>query len=270
MSQSDLVSRARNGDADAIADLISRSLLDRGVVARAEWQGDELQILLEGNFLPQPQALIPNLRDGFGRLAITRPIAAVRLYARRPNHDFPDWIEAFTLQAPAGSTTAGPTKTVTKATTEVATEQIGPPPTAASTSVSPAPTPYLSDTALIVLVHLAPLLGYLTWMGQSWIGFPLFWSGFFLLPWRILPALALLLVKGKESTYIKAQSQEALNFQLSLTLYWLLTSMLMFVLVGFLLVIPLAFFEGVCIVIAAVKIADGRPFRYPLIIRFIK
>ncbi|HEY9763604.1 MAG TPA: DUF4870 domain-containing protein [Trichocoleus sp.] len=264
MSQSDLVSRARSGDATAIADLISRSLIDRGIVARAEWQGDDLQILLEGDSLPQPQTLIPNLRSGFERLGVTRPIAAVRLYARRPSHDFPDWVEAFTLEA-----MPTPTATIsTKADKEQPTLPVAAGPT--SNLPDSPPTPYLSDTALIVLVHLAPLLGYLVGVGQSWVGFPFFWGASFLLPWRILPPLALLLVKGKESTYIQTQSREALNFQLSLTLYWLITLLLMLVLVGFLLVIPLAFFEGVCVVIAAVKIADGKSFHYPLTIRFIK
>lgn len=265
MSQSDLVLRARSGDADAIADLISHSLLAKGIVARAEWQGDDLQILLEGDFLPLPQTLIPRLRDGFERLAVARPIAAVRLYARQPSHDFPDWVESFMLQPISTPTASTPT-----ASTPTAADRKQPASSPTSTLSPTSPTPYLSDTALIALAHLAPLLGYLVWIGQSWGELPFFGGGAFLLPWRVLPPLALLLVKGKESDYIKAQSQEALNFQLSLSLYWGLTLMLMFVLVGFLLVLPLAFFEIVCVVVAVVKVTDGKSFRYPLTIRFIK
>lgn len=388
MNRSELVSRARRGDADAIAQLIGSALVSQNISVQAEWQGDHLQILLEGSTLPSPNALVPTLRQGFERLAVRRAIASVRLYACHPDQDSPDWVETFTLSPildsplptslsapaepasarsvtapypadlPVSTSAASPTapapdrtvpeppggrfsspemvspesissepisskptspkpnspepnspepitpapsvsaesvapKTFTSAPPASA-ESVAPEPVAANSAApeppdpipytpppSPPPPysfptppssadPYFSDTALVILVHLAPLLGYLAWLPTALIGLPFLGSGTFLLPFRIIAPLALLLTKGKASSFIRSQSQEALNFQISLTLYWLVTFALMFLLVGFLLVIPLAFFEGVCIIVAAVKASDGKPFRYPLTLRFVR
>lgn len=342
MAQSDLVMRARRGETGALAQLIGTSLASRGISVRVEWQGDHLYVLLEGQTLPSAQALIPNLRQGFERLAIHRAIASIHLYARHPGQKNAVWAETFSLKpildrppSPPREKAAGrgmpaaaaieanaAAKAKTEAKTETETETgtgtkaacpspasplpergeppLGPDPCPpikpdpvvpaepeAGGPVSPAPpprppaslpetsppppsAPYLSDTALLTLAQVAPLLGYLVWLSNTWIGLPFFWTGSFLLPWRILGPLALLLVKGNDADLIKTQAREALNFQLSLTLYWLVTFVLMFLLVGFLLVLPLAFFEVVCVVRAAVKASEGQPMRYPLTIRFIR
>jgi len=79
-----------------------------------------------------------------------------------------------------------------------------------------------------------------------------------------------------EDPWVRREAAEALNFQLSALLYGiiggLITIVLLFVLVGFLLIplwIAAAIAWVVVTVVAAVKASRGEPYRYPLTIRFI-
>jgi hypothetical protein len=105
-------------------------------------------------------------------------------------------------------------------------------------------------------------------VGSQWLGgWPLFWGGSFLLPWRVAAPLALLLIHspGPGGSPTQRQAKAALNFQLTMLIAWVVTIALMFVLVGFLLVIPLALLEIICCVVAAVNATEGKPARYPAI-----
>ena len=247
-----LLERARQGDADAIARLISRSLGGKGVVASATWQSDQrLDILLESEQLLDRAVVVPLIRRGFLRLEMGCSIASVHLTSRRLGQDFPDWQETFHLPAP----TARPSAPLSR------------PPSPSPQPPNPRP---LSDTALAALAHLAPLFAYLIWLVNFWGDFPLFWGGTFLLPWRVVLPLALLLVQGNEDPTFKASLQEALNFQLSMLVYWVMTLFSMLLLIGFLLALPLALFELICIVMGAVNASAGKPFRYPLTLRFVR
>ena len=91
-----------------------------------------------------------------------------------------------------------------------------------------------------------------------------------------LGPLLVYVVKGNEHPYIRAQSLEALNFNLSFLLYGLvgglITVALMIVLVG-LLLLPLLILGAIAwlvlVIVGAVKASNGEPFRYPLTIRFV-
>ena len=65
------------------------------------------------------------------------------------------------------------------------------------------------------------------------------------------------------------QGKEAINFQLSITLYGAVATLLTFVLIGFLLLWILLFFWLIVVIVAAVKASDGVSFRYPATIRFL-
>ncbi|NJL48988.1 MAG: DUF4870 domain-containing protein, partial [Leptolyngbyaceae cyanobacterium SM2_5_2] len=90
-----------------------------------------------------------------------------------------------------------------------------------------------------------------------------------MLPWRLVAPLALLLSKGTDSPFLRQQAKEALNFQLMMLILWIITIGLMFILVGFLLLPPLALFEVISVIIAAVRASEAQPFRYPLTVRLI-
>jgi hypothetical protein len=78
------------------------------------------------------------------------------------------------------------------------------------------------------------------------------------------------LVKKNEMSLVDREGRKALNFQLSMTLYALIAFILCFVLVGFLLVIPLFLVELIITIIAGVKTNQGKDFEYPLSIKFIQ
>jgi len=103
-----------------------------------------------------------------------------------------------------------------------------------------------------MLCHLLGLAGYVIPFGN--IVAPLIW-------W---------MMKKDLSSFVNDQGKEALNFQISLTIYIISAGILMIVLVGFLL-LPVVLIAGLILtIIAAIKANDGIPYRYPFIIRVLK
>lgn len=86
----------------------------------------------------------------------------------------------------------------------------------------------------------------------------------------LLGTLILWLVKREDGAFIDDQGREALNFQISLIIYLLICLALSVVVVGFLLLLPLALYAFIGIIIAAIKASEGKEFRYPFCIRLIK
>jgi uncharacterized protein len=95
-------------------------------------------------------------------------------------------------------------------------------------------------------------------------------AGYFIPMGHIIGPLVAWLVKKDQYPFVKNQGAEALNFQISVTIYMIPAVLLMFACVGFVLVPALAVFDLVMIILASVKANSGQPFRYPLTIRFIK
>jgi uncharacterized Tic20 family protein len=81
--------------------------------------------------------------------------------------------------------------------------------------------------------------------------------------------LVIMLTKGNESPFVRRHAVESLNFQISLYIYAVVCFVLVFVLVGFFLLIALGVFALVAIILATVKAANGEEFRYPLCIRLV-
>jgi hypothetical protein len=72
-----------------------------------------------------------------------------------------------------------------------------------------------------------------------------------------------------EFPLVDDQGKEALNFQISMTIYIIASIMLIFLLVGIPLLIGLGLFDLIVTVIAAINANDGVKYRYPLCIRFV-
>ena len=98
---------------------------------------------------------------------------------------------------------------------------------------------------------------------------------------NILGPLVVWLIKRSDSPSVDAHGKEALNFQISLTLYLMVavgvTVGLMLVLIGFLLLplliiaaIVVPVLDLILIIIAAVKASNGEFYRYPLTLRLIR
>lgn len=98
-------------------------------------------------------------------------------------------------------------------------------------------------------------------------------SGFagFVIPFgNILAPLLIWLLKKQESAFVEKEAKEALNFQISVSIYTVIAAILVIVLLGFILVPVLLLFDVIVMVLAAISVASGTPYRYPLTIRFIK
>ncbi|UMZ74470.1 DUF4870 domain-containing protein [Natranaerofaba carboxydovora] len=74
----------------------------------------------------------------------------------------------------------------------------------------------------------------------------------------------------KENDFNRDQIIEALNFQLTIIIGYLISGVLMLVLIGFLLAFAVGIFSFIFCIIAAVESSKGNAYRYPFAIRFIK
>jgi len=103
-----------------------------------------------------------------------------------------------------------------------------------------------------MLAHLSTLLGF--------VGIPFA---------NILGPLVVWLVKKDTMPLVDDQAKEALNFQISLTIYGIVSGLLVLVIVGIFLLVALVIFDIVFTIIAAVNAQKGIAYRYPLTIRFL-
>ena len=94
----------------------------------------------------------------------------------------------------------------------------------------------------------------------------------FIIPFvgHILVPLLIWILKKDESAFIDDQGKEALNFQISITIYGFISGILIFVLIGIPVLVVLGIFSLIMVIIAAISAFDGKPYRYPLTIRLIK
>ncbi len=76
-------------------------------------------------------------------------------------------------------------------------------------------------------------------------------------------------LKKDEFPFVNEQGKAALNFQISMLIYFVLSAILIIIVIGILLLIALAIFQLIMVVIASVKANNGESFQYPLSIRFL-
>ncbi len=107
-----------------------------------------------------------------------------------------------------------------------------------------------------MLAHLSAFAMYLTGIGH------------------LLGPLIIWLAKREGNPFVDEQAKEALNFQISFTIYTIAAVVVCFTVIGLVVGVPLLWvlpiFHVVCMVIAAIKAIDGTHFRYPLTLRLIK
>ena len=87
---------------------------------------------------------------------------------------------------------------------------------------------------------------------------------------NILAPLIIWLIKKEEMAFVGDQAKEVLNFQISMTIYFISSVILIFLLVGIPLVIGLGIFDFIITIIAAINANDGNLYRYPINLRLIK
>ncbi|MBF6593061.1 MAG: DUF4870 domain-containing protein [Thermaceae bacterium] len=121
--------------------------------------------------------------------------------------------------------------------------------------VAPSELPPKEDRNIAVVSHLAPLAGYFIVIGQ------------------ILVPLGVY-VFGPDRPFVKEQSKEALNAQISFTVYAAIVVFFYITIIGIPLAILLTILLGGFVlwtmIAAAIQVSGGKPYRYPLIFRLIR
>lgn len=87
---------------------------------------------------------------------------------------------------------------------------------------------------------------------------------------NILGPLILWLIKKGDMPLVDEQGKSALNFQISMTIYAVISFFLIFAFVGIVLLPIVIIMDIICTIIAAVKVNNGEPYSYPLSIHFLK
>ena len=84
-----------------------------------------------------------------------------------------------------------------------------------------------------------------------------------------VPALVVWILKKDESAYIADQAREALNFQVTIVLGFVIAGILSWILIGFIFFPILWLLNIVFCIIVAISSSKGKTYRYPLSLRLI-
>lgn len=84
-----------------------------------------------------------------------------------------------------------------------------------------------------------------------------------------LAPLIIYLVKKDESAFVRDHAKESLNFQLTLMIAYIICFILIFIIIGILGFILVGLLQFVLVIVATIKAADNKFYRYPFCIRFI-
>ena len=87
---------------------------------------------------------------------------------------------------------------------------------------------------------------------------------------NFLAPLIIWLIKKEELPFVEDQGKEVLNFQISMTIYLLISGILCIILIGIPIIIGLIIFSFIITIIAAISANDGKSYRYPINLRLIK
>jgi uncharacterized protein len=85
-----------------------------------------------------------------------------------------------------------------------------------------------------------------------------------------LAPLIIYLVKKDNSPFATAHAKESLNFQLTMLIAIIISWVLVFVLIGLVLLPLIYILDLVLVIIATIKASEGKFYKYPFSIKFIK
>ncbi len=93
----------------------------------------------------------------------------------------------------------------------------------------------------------------------------------FIIPFgNVLGPLVMWLIKRADSPYLDELGKEAVNFNLSWLIYGIVAGLSIFILIGILLAPAVLIAWLILVVLGAIKASEGKIYRFPLTIRFIK
>jgi uncharacterized protein len=85
----------------------------------------------------------------------------------------------------------------------------------------------------------------------------------------IFPSLIIYLLKKDESKYVAEHAKEALNFQISITIFYIISAFLALLLIGFLPMFIIYVGSIILCIIATIKAADNVLYKYPFSVRLV-
>jgi len=103
-----------------------------------------------------------------------------------------------------------------------------------------------------MLCHLSALAGYVIPFGNI-IGPLIFW-----------------LIKKDQYPEVDRQGKDSLNFQISMTLWVIVSAVLILLVIGIFALIALGVLNLILIIVASIKSNNGERFKYPLSLEFIR
>ncbi len=87
---------------------------------------------------------------------------------------------------------------------------------------------------------------------------------------NLLGPLIVWLVKRDESSLVDREGKESLNFQISMSIYAIVSSLLILLLIGIPMLVIVRLVDIILTIVASVKTANGESYTYPLTIRFLR
>lgn len=108
-----------------------------------------------------------------------------------------------------------------------------------------------SEKDIGLLVYASSFAGYLVPLGS------------------VLGPLIVWLMKREDSAFVDQCGRNCLNFKLSVLVYFVISAILAFVGIGFILLGILAVMDIICTIIGIIKASEGTVYRFPLTITFL-
>jgi uncharacterized Tic20 family protein len=87
---------------------------------------------------------------------------------------------------------------------------------------------------------------------------------------NIIAPLVIWLIQKDKMPFVDDQGKEALNFQISMSIYAIACVPFVFFLIGIPMLLAVGLVGIVFLIVAAIKANEGIHYRYPLTIRFIR
>lgn len=103
MTQANLLELAKQGDPQAIAALMNQSLQSKGMIATVERQGDELEVILEAERVPNRQALTAFVQQGIHNLGM-QSIRSIRILGQQIGAGSPAWMQELIVDSATAGT----------------------------------------------------------------------------------------------------------------------------------------------------------------------
>ncbi len=87
---------------------------------------------------------------------------------------------------------------------------------------------------------------------------------------NIIGPLVLWLIKKDTMPFVDDQGKEALNFNITIAIAWIVSMILLLIFIGYILMVVLGVAWFVFVIIATIKAGEGEAYRYPITIRFLR